>query len=109
MDVYVGELTYIDPESTEVPGVPLVTIIPAVVIPVAVIFLCCVVWIAAILLMSRREYREMAKEHQILSYEMQHLKSGSAFQSPLWQFHLKCGTIWVPLEMSFYFRGKICV
>ena len=77
MDVYVGELTYIDPENTAVSRIPLATIIPAVVIPVAVIFLCCVLSIVAIICFSARvskkkeqQYTNLIAKMELLEYEM---------------------------------------
>lgn len=77
MNVYVGEVTYIDPEDTATPGIPLGTIIPAVVIPVTIIFICCVVSIAAIICVSARvskkkeqQYTNLIAKMELLEYEM---------------------------------------
>lgn len=69
--------------SVEEPtSISLAVIIPAVMVPVAIIFLCCVVWISVILIVFRREYRVKSKEHQDLTSEMNQLKKSTVPKTP---------------------------
>ena len=80
-----GNVTYME-DSTSSPDKPpsissvsLSVIIPAVVVPVTIVFLCSVVWIAGIVLVFRRKYTAKQTEQQTLtaeSNELAPLKSG---------------------------------
>ena len=77
-----GEVIYLkDGTPPAISSIDLGIIIPAVVLPVTIIFICCLVLVTGIALVFRRKYS--AKKHHTLSGEMSEFEATTSLKSPL--------------------------